>query len=135
MSKRTEVLARARERWNAGDLAGYLTLYGDDIRLYGYTPQPMVKREVEAFYQGIFAAFGSPQLIFHDVLESGDAVTVRFTMTGTHVGAFMGVPPTGRTIALPGITILRFEGETVSERWSCTDLLGLLGQIGPGPGQ
>jgi predicted ester cyclase len=133
MSNRTDALERARERWNADDLPGYLALYGQAIRLHGYTPEPMGKVEVEGFYRSIFAAFGSPQLIFHDVLESGDSVTIRFTMTGTHVGEFMGVPPTGRSIALPGITILRFDGDTVIERWSSADMLGLLVQLGAVP--
>ena len=133
MSRRTNAVERARERWNAGDLPGYLALYGDGIRLHGYTPEPMGKVAVEAFYRNIFAAFGSPQLTFDEVLESGDSVTIRFTMTGTHVGEFMGVLSTGRTIALPGITILRFEGDTVIERWSSADMLGLLVQLGAVP--
>ena len=133
MSPRADALERARERWNAGDLSGYLMLYADGIRLHGYTPEPIDKAGVEAFYRGIFAAFGAPQLVFHDALESGDSVTIRFTMTGTHVGDFMGVPATGRAIALPGITILRFAGDTVIERWSSADMLGLLIQLGAVP--
>lgn len=136
MSDQTDALERARERWNAGDLRGYLSLYGDDIRLHGYTPEPMRKADVETFYDGIFAAFESPQLVFEDVLQTGDSITIRFTLTGTHVGPFMGVPATGRAIALRGITILRFEGSAVVERWSCADMLGLLIQLGaiPPPG-
>ena len=133
MSNRTDAVERARERWNAGDLTGYLDLYAQEIRLHGYTPEPLGKVEVEGFYRSIFAAFDSPQLIFNDVLESGDSVTIRFTMTGTHVAEFMGVPSTGRKIALPGITILRFEGDTVIERWSSADMLGLLIQLGAVP--
>jgi predicted ester cyclase len=133
MSNLTDALERARERWNAGDLSGYLDLYGHGIRLHGYTPEPMNKVEVEGFYRNVFAAFDSPALIFHEVLESGDWVTIRFTMTGTHKGEFMRVPPTGRKIALPGITILRFDGDTVIERWSSADMLGLLVQIGAVP--
>ena len=94
---------------------------------------PWAKVEVESFYRSLFAAFDSPQLVFDETLESGDSVTIRFTMTGTQVGAFMGVPPTGRKIVLPGITILRFEGDTVIERWSCADMLGLLVQLGAVP--
>jgi predicted ester cyclase len=48
----------------------------------------------------------------------------------------MGVPATGRDIALPGTTILRFEGSRAVERWSQADMLGLLVQLGaiPPPG-
>lgn len=133
MSERTDVLEHARKRWNAADLPGYLTLYSDGIRMHGFSPEPMGKTQVEGFYRALFAAFDSPQLAFDDVLESGNSVTVRFTMTGTHVGAFMGVPATGRRIAMPGITILRFDGVAVTERWSIVDMLGLLVQLGAVP--
>ena len=48
----------------------------------------------------------------------------------------MGVPATGHEIVLPGITILRFGGDRVIERWSQADMLGLLVQLGavPAPG-
>jgi len=42
----------------------------------------------------------------------------------------MGVPATGRSIVLPGITMLRFSGAVVVERWSSADMLGLMTQIG-----
>jgi len=65
-----------------------------------------------------------------EVLWDGDACTIRFTMTGRRVAGFMGIPATGRDTALPGITILRFEGDRTVERFSQADMLGLLVQIG-----
>ena len=128
-----EALSAAKDSWNAGDLDGYLRLYDESIRLHGYSPEPMDKTQVRAFYEGIFSAFGSAQLDFEEVLWEGDACTIRFTMTGRHVGEFMGVPATGTEIALPGITILHFDGERVIERFSQADMLGLLVQIGAVP--
>jgi predicted ester cyclase len=85
-------------------------------------------------YEDVFAAFDSPQLEFEDTLAAGDRVVIRFTMTGRHRGAFMGVPATGTDVALPGITILRFgEGGKAIERWSSADMLGLLVQLGAVP--
>jgi predicted ester cyclase len=54
-------------------------------------------------------------------------------MTGRHEGAFMGVDPTGREIALDGITVLRFENVKCVERWSQANMLGLLVQLGALP--
>jgi hypothetical protein len=68
----------------------------------------MNKDQVRGFYQGIFSAFGTPKLEFHEVLWDGDVASIRFTMTGRHVDEFMGVPASGTAIALPGITILHF---------------------------
>ena len=127
-------VAGAIERWNAGDLDGYLEVYADDTRLHGYTPEPMDKTAVRGFYEGIHAAFESPTLEFHEELGSGDTVTIRFTLGGRHVGEFMGVPATGTAIALPGITIIHFRGnERAVERHSVADMLGLLVQLGAVP--
>jgi predicted ester cyclase len=133
MATPREALTRACERWNAGDLNGYLSLYDEGIALHGYSPEPMDKSQVRAFYEGIFSTFGTPQLEFHEILWDGDACTVRFTMTGRHVKEFMGVPATGTAIALPGITILHFRGDRALERFSQADMLGLLMQIGAVP--
>ena len=133
MSSRDAALAAALESWNAADLEGYLRLYHDDIRLHGYTPAPMTKDAVRGFYEGVFRAFDNPKLEFHETLWDGDACAIRFTMTGRHVDEFMGVAATGTEIALPGITILHFEGDRVIERFSQADILGLLVQLGAVP--
>ena len=133
MTTPQDALSAAQHRWNAGDLDGYLTLYDDRIRLHGYSSEPMNKTQVRGFYEGIFNAFGDTTLDFHEVLWEGEACTIRFTMTGRHVGELMGVPATGADIVLQGITILHFEGDKVIERFSQADMLGLLIQIGAVP--
>jgi predicted ester cyclase len=133
MATPQEALTTAQDCWNAGDLDGYLELYDDSIRLHGYSPEPLDKTAVRGFYEAIFMAFEELHLDFHEVLSDGDALTCRFTMTGRHVGEFMGVPRTDREIALPGITILHFRGDKVVERFSQADMLGLLVQLGAVP--
>ena len=133
MARPEQALEAAYESWNGGNLDGYLELYDDDIRLHGYSPETMSKAEVRGFYEGIFRAFDSPKLEFHQTLWDGNACTIRFTMTGRHVAEFMGVPATRTEISLPGITILQFRGDRVIERFSQADMLGLLVQIGAVP--
>ncbi len=131
-----EALSAAIDRWNAGDLDGYLSLYDEGIRLHGYSPEPMDKTQVRSFYEGTFRAFDMPKLELHEVLWDGDTCAIRFTMTGRHVDKYRGVPATGTPIILPGITILHFRGDRCVERFSQVDILGLLIQIGavPPPG-
>jgi len=129
---------QARRRWNAGDLPGYLSLYDENIRLHGYTPEPMNKQAVTGFYQTIYATMAAdgkanPVLEFHDVLTDGDRYCCRFTMSGVHQGPFFGVPASGKAYVLPGITIMRFAGDKVIERWSSADMLSVLVQIGAMP--
>jgi predicted ester cyclase len=130
----------ACQRWNDGDLAGYLALYDPSIRLHGYSPEPMDKSAATAFYEMVFSTLrdpraNSPRLEFHEVLTDGDLCACRFTMSGIHTGTFMGVPATNRPYVLPGITILRFgaDQQRVVERFSSVDMLGLLVQLGAVP--
>lgn len=132
-SRNEAAVARAIERWNAGDLPGYLELYADEIRLHGVTPEPMDRQAVHAFYEGLFAAFPGNHLELHDTFSAGDRLAARFTLTGRHDGDFMGVPATRNEIVLPGITILHFRDGACVERWSYADMLGLLVQIGAVP--
>jgi hypothetical protein len=128
--------------WNRGDLDGYLALYDPTIRLHGYTPEPMDKAAVAGFYRMIFDGLTAPgapapALRLFDTIETGRWVACHFTMSGAHAGPFLGVPATGRPYHITGVTMLRFgDGETVVERHSGADILGLLVQIGavPPPG-
>ena len=43
MATPQHALDAAYEGWNAGSLDRYLELYGDEIRLHGYSPEPMDK--------------------------------------------------------------------------------------------
>ena len=38
-----------------------------------------------------------PHFTLEDIIAESDRVVVRWTNRGTHVGAFMGIPPTGKS--------------------------------------
>ncbi len=138
MAQLAERVEQARRRWNAGDLPGYLQLYAEDLRFHGADPDPMDKPGVTGFYQQFWSALGSPgrsnpQLDFHEQLAEGDLFSCRFSLSGEHRGTFLGVTATGRPYVLDGVTIMRFRGEQVVERWTTADFLGLLVQLGAVP--
>ncbi len=64
------------------------------------------------------------------LVAEGDIVVERFTASGTHRGELMGVPPTGKTIVLPGVNVFRIEGDRIVERWGRLDELRLMRQLG-----
>lgn len=133
LAANSTALDTAIERWNAGDLDGYLGLYDDGVVLHGYTPEPMAKPAVREFYGAIMAAFPGCRITVHETFTEGERLACRFTLTGRHDGPFLGVPATGTDIALPGITILHFRDGRCVERWSSADMLGVLVQIGAVP--
>jgi steroid delta-isomerase-like uncharacterized protein len=132
-SRNETALHQAIERWNAGDLDGYLNVYDPSVRLHGYTPNPLDHTEVAHFYAAIFEAFPGNSLTLHETFSDDDRLVCRFTLAGRHDGPFLGVPATGRDISLPGITILHFREGRCVERWSYADMLGVLVQIGAVP--
>ena len=123
-------LQRAADAWNARDLDGYLAMYDDSIKLHGYSPEPMTKATVRGFYEMIHQAFDGPKLLFHEVFSNGDRLVIRFTMTGTHTGTFLGIAATGRSVSVDGITILHFRDGKCVERWSSVDMYNWLAQLG-----
>jgi steroid delta-isomerase-like uncharacterized protein len=90
----------------------------------------------EAFVQfcvGWYAAF--PDLT-HNVQETiceDDRVAIRIIVRGTHLGEFMGLPATGRTIAMNSLGIATLREGRVSKLWALPDVMGMMQQLGAVP--
>ena len=82
------------------------------------------------------SGFPDIQWTLEEMIAEDDNVAARFTMHGTHLGSFFGVPPTGKTIAVQAMNFYRLSGGQFIEERGQPDLLGLLQQIGsvPTPG-
>ena len=65
-----------------------------------------------------------------DVVATEDKVFTRIKLTGKHVGTFLGIPPTGNSVAWYTHELWRVENGKFVERWAVDDLLSLLGQMG-----
>ena len=65
-----------------------------------------------------------------DVIQDGDKLVVRWTNSGTHVGEFLGIPPTNKSFSVAGIDIYRLEGGRLAEHWHVIDQLSMLQQLG-----
>jgi predicted ester cyclase len=76
---------------------------------------------------------GFPDVRFRidDLIAEGDLVMVHVFFEGTHLGPFLGVPPTGRSVRATGVELARLhEGKVIEERWHLYDELGILRQLG-----
>jgi len=65
-----------------------------------------------------------------DTISEGDKMVVAWTITGTHKGEFLGVPPTNRKVTFSGITINQIADGKILETTVIWDGLGLLKQFG-----
>jgi steroid delta-isomerase-like uncharacterized protein len=81
-------------------------------------------------------AFPDSYFTVEEMIAEGDKVATRKTFHGTHEGEFMGIPPTGHTVTMGLIDIVRIADGRVVEHWSMGDNLGMMQQLGiiPQPG-
>lgn len=66
----------------------------------------------------------------HDICVDGDLTAARWTMGGTSQGEFRGLPATGKTWTMTGMTFAKWEGDRCVEEWTNYDMLGTLQQLG-----
>ena len=75
---------------------------------------------------------GYPDLhiTIEDLIEEGDKIVFRNTVTGTHGGEHMGIPPTGKSVTYNEIFIARFANGRIVETWGVVDVLSQMKQLG-----
>jgi steroid delta-isomerase-like uncharacterized protein len=87
-------------------------------------------REFLTFYERICGAFPDTKVTVEDGFGSGDRVAVRWSATMRHSGDHLGLPATGKDVAITGTTIARIANGKIVEAWDNWDKLAMLQQIG-----
>jgi serine phosphatase RsbU (regulator of sigma subunit)/predicted ester cyclase len=65
-----------------------------------------------------YKAFPDMKSVLHDILAQGDRVMYRWSVSATHLGDWLGIPPTGNHMRATGITIYRITGGKAVVGWS-----------------
>jgi steroid delta-isomerase-like uncharacterized protein len=131
-----QIVRRAIERvFNAADPGAIEALYAADFVNHTPPSQPDVhgiegvKRTAALWH----AAFPDMQVTVDDEIAEGDRVMTRWTMRGTHLGTFRGLPPTCRVLTGWAMEVSRIAGGKIAEQWLLWDTLDMLHQLGPLP--
>mgnify|MGYP001201349149 CR=1 FL=1 len=138
MSEQNKALYRRilEEVWNQGKLDVIDELWAADSVTYdasfpgGRNTGPEGSRQ---FVETTRAAFSDLRFTIHDQIAEGDKVVTRWTMTGAHRGALMGIAPAGKRVTATGISIARFQAGRLVESWNNWDRLTMLQQLGALP--
>jgi steroid delta-isomerase-like uncharacterized protein len=136
MSEQNKAIARRvfEEVWNKGNLAALDEIYVADVVGHNAPPgQPPGIEGARQFIGMYLQAFPDTRMVVEDQVAEGDKVVTRWTATATHQGELMGMPPTGKSARVTGITINRLEGGKIVEEWGIFDQLGMLQQLGAIP--
>jgi steroid delta-isomerase-like uncharacterized protein len=106
-------------------------LMRDDIVQHG--AMTVVGKEVmREMMSSFYDAFPDFHADIEDLFSAGDRVVYRISVSGTHRGMFMGLPPTGKTFRSPVISVSRWVDGKVAEEWLQWDVLGAMHQLGAG---
>jgi steroid delta-isomerase-like uncharacterized protein len=114
-----------------GNWALFDELFAEDF--VDHTPQPRTtpdKQGVLVLYQTLRTAFPdfTPEIKWQSA--DGDLVTTYKIYRGSHRGEFLGIPPTGRTIEIETVDVMRVIDGRITEHWGVANLLKMMTQLG-----
>ena len=131
MTRNKTVARRLFEEAWSGDLAVV-----DEL----VAPDASAPHEGEAFSAGpagwrqeiMFIRSGIPDLVAHvdEMIEEGDSVAVRWHSEGTHTGDLFGIPPTGISVRIDGLTIFHLRDGKLVSHTTLEDRVSLMTQLG-----
>lgn len=88
------------------------------------------RESMALFYEQLLTqVFPDLEMEIRDLLAEGDRVMCRYLLSGTHLGAFAGIPASGRQLIFECVDCLRYAQDQIIERWSLFDFYGLMQQL------
>jgi steroid delta-isomerase-like uncharacterized protein len=117
--------------WNAHDADAVAAVFDDDaVVVDSGVGEARGRAAIRARVAGMLAAFPDLRLERRFLLVDDGANADEWTLTGTHLGEYFGIAPTGRRIEVAGATFSRFgpDGLVVLDT-NYVDVQGLLNQL------
>jgi steroid delta-isomerase-like uncharacterized protein len=115
---------------NGGNFSVAATYLAPDVKTHNGLPGQ--EPGFDGFVAALKAFHGAfPDLraeVTHAVAE-GEHVVGRLEVSGTHRGAFLGMPGSGRKVRYEEIAIVRMADGKIAEHWSVADALAILQQL------
>lgn len=129
-----EVWRQFTKAWDAGDLDSFGDFVASDAVDHNALPgSPPGLEGLKMLGSMLRAAFPDRETTVHELIAEGDKTSALHTIKATNTGAFMGMPPTGKSFEVNSIHIARYAGGKLVEHWGLLDQGGMLRQLGVMP--
>jgi steroid delta-isomerase-like uncharacterized protein len=120
------------EVWDKGNLDVCDELFAPNYVRHDLRPTepvsgPEGQKRIAADFR---SAFPDLRVSVDILVAEDDYVVGRWTASGTHLGSWATLQPTGRRATFSAVNIFRFEDGKVTEIWNHRDDLGLREQVG-----
>lgn len=129
LSPREVVRRFDEELYGGGQLDVADEILTEDFVFYGPPAGIRGPEAFKGFVQMMRSAFPDLRFDTEAVIADGGKVGRLATMRGTHRGEMRGIPPSGRSIAVPRIDTFRFEGDRIAEVQTFLDHQGLFAAL------
>lgn len=116
--------------WNRGRLAVLDALVRRDLVAHDPSVGVFGFEQLAQFVARFRSAFPDFAVAGEDWVAQGNRVALRFRSTGTFLGEFMGLRPSGRRIEWGGLVMYRLSGGKIAELWVEWDHRRFLADLG-----
>ena len=123
------------EAFNKGNLSIIDEIVHPDYRYRSPGSEMNGIAELKSFICDFREGFPDLNLKIDEQIIDRDKACTCFTLTGTHMEEFMGIPATKQKVEVHGIVVSRFQDNKIVEDWEVLDQLSLLTQLGVVPGR
>jgi steroid delta-isomerase-like uncharacterized protein len=91
---------------------------------------PRGPQAIKEHLAGWIASFPDLHFSVEQMLSEGDHVMMQLLMEGTHEGAWLGIPASGKKVQVRMFTVHRVVQGKIVEDWVLVESLGLFQQLG-----
>jgi steroid delta-isomerase-like uncharacterized protein len=125
------LLEELRDGWHPATIERYFApAYRRHLSATG---TPLTREEQRDRAHRLRVAFPDAVATLEDIFAERDRVCYRLTIRGTHTGDFLGVPASGRAVAVSFIAIVRIADGKLIEEWGGLDQPDLVRQMRGSP--
>ncbi len=114
---------------STGNWEEYLRLHTRDFKAHAGGRSATLEEDLTAAKE-LRKAFPDLRVRVLRVVAENDMVVVQWLARGVNTGAGNGLPATGRSVEVGGITIFRMKDGLIAEEWNSMDTLLMLRQLG-----
>ena len=123
--------ARRDAAWNSHDAAALTADHATDCVYESPLAGTTVGRAaIDSIYRGLFESFPDFTIKTTDLLVDGDKAVHVVIASGTDLGGFMDLPPTGKHFSFLAVAVYTLHDGLVTRQQTVYDFTGWLVQIG-----
>jgi steroid delta-isomerase-like uncharacterized protein len=116
------------------NLAALDELFSPDFVDHSGMTNPPTLEGSRQFFSMMFAAFPDMRFVIRQQIAEGDKVLTHKILQATQLGPFMGIPATGKAVAVDIMDIFTVANGKITEHWTVGDMLRMMQQLGVVPG-